>query len=356
MLIALIVVGIIFLILVHELGHFLVAKYFRMPVEEFGIGLPPRAWGRRLGETVYSLNWLPFGGFVRIKGEDREPEDLMSLATKEKEKLFMFQAPHRRALVIVAGVAVNFIVGWLLLSLVFMIGTPTLIYIQEVREGGPAALSGVKGNDVITGYGVSFDEVIETNIAADTFIDFVDKRKGEEMVVRVLRGGEELFFNIIPRVNPPEGEGALGIGFTEIGFQSLPIGESLRLGFWRTLEVVVMTFYGLGSLFQGLFTSGEVPEGIVGPVGIFSFAYQSSQIGLVYLVQILGLISLNLAVLNLIPFPALDGGQILFILIEKIKGSPIRTSTKALVNAGGMALLLILIVVVSIRDVWFVIS
>jgi regulator of sigma E protease len=176
------------------------------------------------------------------------------------------------------------------------------------------------------------------------------------MQLKVLRGTDEMFFTLSPRVKPPEGEGALGVGFTEIGFVAKPIGESIWLGALRVGEVFKLTLIGLGSLLSGLFTAGEVPEGIVGPVGIFSFVYKSAQIGLVYLLQILGLISINLAVLNMIPFPALDGGQLAFILLEKIKGSPLKTSTKAIVNASGIAFLLLLVLIVSVRDVWTIFS
>jgi len=352
MLVAFIIIGIIFLILVHELGHFLTAKYFRMRVDEFGIGIPPRAWGKKFGETLYSVNWLPFGGFVRIRGEDKEPEDLAKLSEAEKSRLFTFQAAWKKALVIVAGVAVNLIAGWLLLSAVFAIGTPTLVYVQEVQEGSPAMEAGLLEGDVVTGYRALSEKMITNALTADEFIGFIDLQKGKEMELRILRGSEELFFTVVPRVDTPEGEGAVGVGFVEIGFEARPLGESLWLGLIRTGEVVVLTYQGLGSLLGGIFTSGKVPEGIVGPVGIFSFAYQSGQIGLVYLLQVLGLISVNLAILNLIPFPALDGGQLVFIIIEKIKGTPLKTSTKAMVNAGGIALLLLLVVIVSVRDVW----
>jgi regulator of sigma E protease len=336
MIIFLFIVGISLLILIHELGHFLAAKWFGLLVHEFGIGFPPRLFGKKIGETLYSVNALPFGGFVRIHGEKPEYE-------KEKlipERSFAYRKIWKRALIIGAGVIMNFVLGWAVISMVFMIGTPTAIFITHVGENTPAREAGLMAGDAVLGFETS-----------DAFTSFIAEGKGKEISLTILRGGEEIEILTTPRLTHPKDEGALGIGFTEAGQERLGFFQSISAGFMTSVTMIAAICIALFNLLVGIFTGGAALEGFVGPVGIFQVANQTAQFGLVYLLQLIGLISLNLAVLNILPIPALDGGRLMFLLIEKIKGSPISAKREMVINATGFIILLLLMVLITARDV-----
>lgn len=332
------------LILVHELGHFWAAKKFGLLVEEFGIGLPPRIWRKKIGETVYSINALPFGGFVKILGED-------GLETEERGRSFTNLSISRRAIIIFAGVLMNFILGWLVISIVFSIGIPQTILITEVQSNSPAAQIDLQAGDKIIDF-----------LSVEEFINFIDDHRGQEIILKIERAGEisaqfgksvsvEKEFKIIPRVNPPAGEGALGIGLVETGLPK----KSLSLSFWEglktSIEMIKMIFSALFNLIFKAVAGKASLEQIAGPIGIVKVTAQAGSLGFVYLLQLLALISLNLAVINILPFPALDGGRLLFLLIEKIKGSPLPVKFEKYANAVGMALLLFLMAVITIKDI-----
>lgn len=339
----LIIAGLSLLILSHEAGHFFVARLFRLKIDEFGFGFPPRIFARKKGETEYSLNWLPFGGFVKIAGEnDRLTEGiekLEALPLEEKKRLFIFQSPLRRALVVGAGVIVNFFIGWLLVSLVFLTGAPPALMVEKVVEDSPAAQAGIKSGDVIVGYKKAQD-----------FINFVNQNAGKLIQLKVNRAGEEIAFNLIPRENPPAGQGALGVSFSEIGQPKMNFFASFKEGFTYSLRIVGLTIKAFYELLKNLVLNGSLMEGVVGPVGIFSVAYRAGKFGLIFVVHLLGIISLNLAVINLLPLPALDGGRLFLILIEKIKGSTVSRKTELIINSLGFVLLIFLMVLVTIRD------
>jgi len=340
----LVILALSLLILGHELGHFLAAKLFKLRVDEFGFGFPPRIFARKKGETEYSINWLPFGGFVRIAGEnDRIQGDLSkldSLPPEEKKRLLLFQPAWRRSIIMLAGVAVNFLIGWLLISIVFMVGIPRSLIVADVQDNSPAQAVGIESGDVIKSY-----------IEADKFINFVDENKGQEIEVVVQRGDEDIPFLVTPKANPGSDEGALGVLLVEGGFEGQGFFGSIFFGLKRTGQLAVMIFEVFISLIKHLVTTGSILEGIVGPVGIFGVAQQTGQLGIIYLVQLISLISINLAVINIIPFPALDGGRFVMILIEKIKGSPVPLRVEAIINGVGFALLIILMVAITAKDV-----
>lgn len=363
MTILLVIIFLSLLILGHEAGHFFAARFFGMKADEFGFGFPPKIFGWRpkrkfkddngtfqqaQGETEYSVNWLPFGGFVRIAGEnDRASGDLSnleSLPESEKKKYFLFQPAWRRSVVILAGVVVNFLIGWILISVIFMTGTPKALVITDIQKGSPAEAVGIFSGDIIKGY-----------VESEPFINFVSENKGKEIEIMVNRGGEELVFGVTPRVEAPPDQGSLGVVLADAGFERLGFFAALGQGFMRTLDIVGLTFQTFYQLLIGIFTQGTLIAGVVGPVGIFGVAQKAGALGFIYLLQIVSLISINLAVLNLIPFPALDGGRFVLILAEKIKGSPIPLRAEAILNGVGFALLILLMVVVTIRDVtgWF---
>jgi len=338
--IIIVVVGLSLLILVHEAGHFFTAKFFNLKIEEFGFGMPPRAIGKKIGETIYSLNWLPFGGFVKIYGEEGAGKTETGKTSSDAERSFYFQVPWKRAVIVVAGVVMNFVVGWLLLSAVFMIGSPDGVIITAVGDNSPAKIAGLEMGDRIMGFGNS----------SDAFAKYIDGAKGQEINLNVIKGGKETTVKITPRISPPEGEGPLGVTLDN-GGQRDGFLEGLKDGFLASIYIIKMVFLGLGSLIAGLFHGNADLSGVVGPVGIFKIAIQAGGIGIVYLLQLVALISVNLAVINIMPFPALDGGRFLFIIIEKIKGSPLPQKFEQWANSIGFAFLLLLIFAITARDI-----
>ncbi len=357
------------LILVHEFGHFLIAKKFGLWVEEFGFGLPPRIWGKKIGETIYSINALPFGGFVKIYGENREeviiPKET-SLEVEIREKIavdenkveiaaeesiiernsdfsnrnFSSLPVIKRAAIIVAGVSMNFLLGWLVISIVFNIGIPQAILITDVAQNSPAAEVGLQANDKIIGF---------SNV--NEFIKYIDSYRGENVVLKIEREGEEMEIQAMPRLNPPAGEGALGIALAEVGLPKQNFFVSVWEGLKSSWEIVKIIFITIFNLIKSVFVGRASLGAFTGPVGIVKITAQVGSLGFVYLLQLLALISLNLAVINIFPFPALDGGRLLFLLIEKIKGSPLPVKFERYANAVGMILLLFLMAVITIKDI-----
>ena len=335
-------IGIIFviiflsiLILVHELGHFLAAKKFGLLVEEFGFGLPPKIFAKKIGETDYSINALPFGGFVKIFGENREEN-----ASISPERNFSNLKIWKRAIVLAAGVGFNFLLGWLAISLVFAIGTPSVVIITEIKKNSPAEEVGLLAGDRIAEF---------TNV--NDFIDFVNSHQGEKIKLKIEREGETLELEAIPRKNPPIGEGSLGVGLVDAGLEKQNIFMSFWEGLKTSLNSIKTIFLAIINLIGKAFVGKASFEQVTGPIGIVKITAQASTLGIVYLLQLLALISLNLAVINILPFPALDGGRLFFLLIEKIKGSPLDQKFEKITNAVGFAILIFLMIVITIKDI-----
>jgi len=358
------------LVLVHELGHFLAAKKFGLLVEEFGFGLPPRLWGKKIGETIYSINALPFGGFVKIFGENREDEtapqldEEVSVVQMEEEiiasdneliideklivekivipdhRSFNSLSVGRRALIILSGVLMNFLLGWLVISIVFAVGAPQAIVITQISQNSPAESIGLQVGDKII------------NTSADNFIKFTNENRGKEITLKIERNGEIKEFFVTPRINPPADEGVLGIGLIETGAPKQNIFYSVWEGLKTSIQIIELVFSAIFNLLKQFFTSGTANLGeVAGPVGIVKITAQAETLGFSYLLQLLALISLNLVVINIFPFPALDGGRLLFLLIEKIKGSPLPVKFERYANALGMVILIILMISITIRDI-----
>ena len=315
--------GLILLVLVHELGHFAAAKSFGMYVEEFGIGFPPRLFSRKSGETRYSVNLIPLGGFVKLHGE----------LDGSSPRSFMRQSAWKRAIVLVAGVVMNFLAGFLLFSAVLWMGVPPAVFIGEVTVGGPAEVAGLRQGDIVNGFTDPAD-----------FMAYVKKNRGKKLSLSVTRSGIIETVSIVPRVSPPKGEGALGV--TLVGGGAAPAG--LWDGLYGGFIMASGTSWAVVTGLIGLFSE---PEAVMGPVGIFRVASGAGAVGFAYVLQLLGIISLNLAVLNLLPIPALDGGRLLFILIEKIRRKQFSPQVEARAQGISFLFLFLLIVAVTIKDV-----
>ena len=234
----------------------------------------------------------------------------------------------------------NFVAGWFLLSTVFMIGTPQLLLVSGTQSGSPAAIAGFKGGDLIEDFKTSED-----------FIAFVNAHRGEEVTVAVLRDGERLEISVVPRRETKADEGALGVFLAESGVPRLGFFRALWTGLIEAGDIFRAMVVSFGIIIKGIILHGSIPEGVSGPVGIFAVAQEAGKLGLVHLIQLFAFISLNLAVLNLMPFPALDGGRFALILVEKLRGKPISVTAEAWINGAGFLLLLALMAVITVRDV-----
>ncbi len=358
------------LVFVHEFGHFIVSRKLGVKVEEFGMGFPPRAMGAYKDEngkwvyvrggkeiknvpgTLYSFNWVPLGGFCKIKGEDGEGgNDPDSFANKKIWK---------RTSIVSAGVIMNFILAAVLLSIGFMIGLPQVldgsggktltvknpqIQVASVLENSSAKEAGIEIGDIIE----SVDKTIFVN--SNALSDFIAEKEGEEVSVSVLRGDEVVNTIIIPRKVDGHERAMLGVGLMETGFVSYPWYKAVYMGFHTATvltKVIVVTFY---NIIKDLIVGVEVETDIAGPVGIAILTGQVTKMGFVYLLQFAALLSLNLAIINFLPFPALDGGRIVFFIIEKIRGRAISSKIENTIHNTGFALLMVLVVFVTFHDV-----
>ena len=367
------------LVFVHEFGHFLVARRNGVEVEEFGFGFPPRifgvywnkkgerklVWGsreiediretRKIGEekTVYSVNWIPLGGFVKITGEDGEE--------KNNPKSFAAKSPFTRMRILVAGVAMNFLLAVLLFSLGFWLGVPRpveevkggnvgneKIQIVDVGKGTPAEAMGLRAGDEILGT-LKENNLVEFSSVEGVQI-FIRENKGNQ--VSLVFSGEKNELKVLgePRIDYPEGEGPLGIGLAKIVDVRYPWYKAIALGFQYTFDLTLTFVSFLGLLVWRLVIGQPVGLDVSGPVGIAVLTGQVAQLGLDYLIRFTGILSVNLAIINILPIPALDGGRILFILIEKLKGSPVSQRFEQKAHNIGFALLITLMVFVTVRD------
>ncbi|MFH1246539.1 MAG: site-2 protease family protein, partial [Candidatus Liptonbacteria bacterium] len=257
-----VIIGLGVLILGHEAGHFFAAKQLKMGVEEFGVGFPPRITAKKKGETEYSLNWLPFGGFVKIAGEnDRITSDdgsFENLPAEDKKKLFYFRPAWQRSIVLLAGITMNLLIGWILLSLVFMIGSPHMLVVAKVESNSPAAAAGVIEGDIIEGY-----------TSATDFINFAHANQGKEIDLRIAHEtGKTADYKIKLRENPGPNEGALGIELAEAGVNREAPHVAIWSGLKTTWYIIENTVLGFYELLKNIVLTQKVPAGVVGPVGI----------------------------------------------------------------------------------------
>jgi regulator of sigma E protease len=347
MIIIYVIIGLSLLILVHELGHFFVAKIFGIRVDEFGFGYPPRIFAKKYGETEYSINALPFGGFVKIYGED---ETKVEKSSSDFKRSFASQPAWKRSAVLLAGVFMNIVLAFILLSLVFMVGAPKYMGIASVVSDSPAEEAGLEGGDIVLEASVG-EELLSNPISVNKFIEFVKNNEGENINLTVQRGDETFQKEVLARKNPPEGEGSIGIALVDMGIEKQGFFSAVWQGMKTTGQLLKEITVGFYNIITGIFTNPDVVKNIAGPVGIFVITKQAGSMGLIYLIQLIAIISLNLVIINLLPFPALDGGRFLFILIEKIKGSPVPNKIQMAANAFGFILLILLMIIVTIKDI-----
>lgn len=344
------------LVFFHELGHFIMAKRAGAKVEEFGFGFPPRIFGVKKGETVYSINLIPIGGFVNIVGENGEGKD--------DHRSFASKTVWQRFQILIAGVTANVLLAIILFSAVSYIGFPYLydeksaegisglkIVIMEVVPNSPAQIAGINAGDVILSLKTEGSgESKEIKTIGDVK-GFISGNPGNIIVFNIKRGDQILDLKAEARLNDAKTEGVTGIA---LGAMSEPVSsgffESIRQGIMETWDFGAFIFITLFMLLKELFTTGGTTEQLSGPVGIAVMVGQATQLGLVYVLRFMAILSVNLAIVNALPFPALDGGRILFLLIEKIKGRPVSAETEGKFHFAGMAILILLMILVTYKD------
>ena len=346
------------LILVHEWGHFIVAKKTGMRVDEFGIGFPPKMFGVKKGETEYTFNALPIGGFVRIFGENLEeiPDD-----DPDKIRAFGSRPKWAQALVLIAGVAMNVIFAWFLFLIIFMIGMPTAVDEKEASPDAVLYVSGLLPNSPLSDKLSPGSEIVSVKSGEDvlenpkpsTFTNFVQTHP-ETLVINYRYGENEGVVEVEPvkgLIVGQEEKVAIGV--------SLAMVENVERSFFEALtHSFVATGEGLKNITIGLFTLlsdavvGEADlSQVAGPVGIVGMVGDAADFGLVALLSFTAIISLNLAIINLLPIPALDGGRLLFVAIEAVTRKPINPAWAGRLNLVGFALLMLLMIVVTYNDI-----
>jgi regulator of sigma E protease len=346
----LLILGLI--VFVHELGHFATAKFFGVRVEEFGLGFPPKIYGKKSGETEYTLNWIPLGGFVRIMGEDGENRD--------DPKSFGAKPVWQRTIILAAGVMMNFILAIVLFSIVFMSGFPTdvsdmsaneipsnakvFVQVMDVASGSPAQQAGIMSMDRI----LKIDNV-DVKDEAD-LQNYTNANPDKNVTLTIERQGQELQKQVFIRKDHPADQGAIGVSLAKTAIIKYPFFSAVKEGFKYTSDLTLFIFGYLYQTIAQLLYKGGTTAQLSGPVGMVSMTQEAAQLGIMVLLNFIALISINLAIINILPLPALDGGRIAFLIAEKLKGSPVSQEFEAKVHNAGFMILMLLMVVVTFQD------
>lgn len=376
------------LVFIHELGHFLVAKKLGIKVEEFGFGFPPRAWGKKIGETIYSINWLPIGGFVKLYGEDDAGGGKISakgleLRAKEEDlkRAFFARPVRQRIVVVVAGVVMNALLAVVIYYTYLGISdfktviplhpkstNPRFIFVkyENITEGveiakvvknSPAEIAGITASSKVI-------KVNDSDVVPSEFIEFINKHKGKEIRLLLERPDAQRYeATVVPRADPPEGEGPLGVKLNIMPFSASHLsyetfGQKVFSGFSHSYNILAYSIDIMGKLITTSVEEGNAKplgEGVSGPVGIFSLVgiivkIPELKIVILQLLNLAGILSLSLALFNILPIPALDGGRLFFIVLEGIIGRRVNPKIEGYIHTVGMVILLGLVALITLKD------
>ncbi len=331
------------LIFVHEAGHFTAAKLSGVKVEEFAFGFPPRLICRKKGETNYCINLFPVGGYVKMLGEDEESDSPKSFSKKKA---------RFRLIIIVAGVVMNFLLGGILLSIGYGIGMSPIsvpedefatgrtnqVVIAQVNEGSPANQAGIQSGDVINGFA-----------SIDDFAAYTKANLNQSITLQVTRNGQqsEKTVNVSDNASAP-----IGVGLVNLANIKLPFFKAIYFGFKDMILTSKNIVVALYQIIIGLFKTGKVGEAVSGPIGIFNITGQAVKLGFIYTLQLAALLSINLGIINLIPFPGLDGSRALIVLLEGIfRKKVIKSEIESWLHMIGFIILILIIVLVTFKDI-----
>ncbi|MDX9892957.1 MAG: RIP metalloprotease RseP [Patescibacteria group bacterium] len=360
------ILGII--VLVHELGHFFAARRGGIKVDEFGLGIPPRIFGffknsegrwqmvgmkaKEASSTIWSLNWIPLGGFVKIKGEEGQ--------NSQDEDSFAHKSVGRRIWVVSAGVTMNIILAVILLTVGLIIGSPQIIdeniptvarisnqefRIIEVLADSPAQQAGLAVADTVLSIdGQTFKQIFELQ-------DYVNSRADQSTVLEIKRDEETLNIEVTPRLLAETNDIDLGIGLVQTGLVSFPWYVAPFYGVGETVKMAGAVAVGFYLMLENLIVNQQLIGEVYGPVGIASLVGDAARLGILYLIQLTAALSVIIAVINFLPFPALDGGRVFFLIIEGIRKKPVNQKLEATMHNIGFALLMLLVLIVTYHDI-----
>jgi regulator of sigma E protease len=350
------IVMLVALILGHEFGHFVFAKFAKMKVLEFGIGFPPRVWGTKIGETEYTVNALPFGGFVKIFGEDSPDAAGDPRSFSERPKL-------AQALTLAAGPLANLFIAFILFSVAFMVGVPTVfegadvyardarVIVVEVVPGSPAEEAGIEHGDRILSIAANGrttsietpEDVVSAVSSATDAVALTLERKGKQVMVSATP--------VAGLIAEEPWRKALGLAPALVGTLAYPVQKALLRGFVSTVQNTVGVVTGLAHLIGRAFLFSADFSGISGPVGIAGLVGDAAAYGIGAVLSFAALISINLAVINFLPFPALDGGRLALLGVETVMRRKVPRVIANGLNLAGFALLFILMLAVTVHDI-----
>lgn len=371
------------LVLIHELGHFFVARKLGIKVEEFGFGFPPKLWSIKRGETEYSINWLPIGGFVKLYGEDEAGAGRVSTGKqkeviKDKERAFFSKTPWQRAAVVVAGVVMNTVLAIIIFYIFlvvsnfkvelpllnshefFLVNQKTIsdVIVTAVSKNSPAEKAGIK----------PYVKIIEINgqrvPTTKEFTAIINKNKGKEVSVtwQDINTNKKSQASITPRISPPPHQGAIGVAFVPVDTVILSYDTSLQKtlsGIVHPINLMLYNFDVLGEFISVSIekkTTEPLSQSVSGPVGIYSLVGKLVEIPdlkerVLQILNLAGILSISLAFFNILPIPALDGGRLFFILIEALTGKKVNQRVESMIHTAGMVVLLGFLLFITISDV-----
>jgi regulator of sigma E protease len=358
MTILIVVVILVFLILIHEFGHFIAAKLFGIRVDEFGIGFPPRAllFGT-LGNTQYTLNWIPFGGFVRLYGEQEDSDE-------HERGSFMDSPRWKQAIVLVAGVAMNAIVAYALFAVALGTGVPAVVdqlqpnqtaelLVSDVVIGSPADAAGITaGDQVLSVQDKKGDQ--PAALTPSALVAFVSSHGGQQLSIVYLHDNATTTSTVIPAngVNTQDAaQPAIGVGLVLVANVALSPLAAMHQALYTTADSFALVGQSLWEIVKTAAHGSPDLSGVVGPVGLVSQVAQAQQNGIGEVIELAAFISVNLTIVNLIPIPALDGGRLLVLIIETIMRKSAPKLAIQLLNTIGVALIILLMVTVTYNDI-----
>ncbi len=339
------------LVFVHELGHFLVAKWNGIVVEEFAFGFKPKIWGKKIGDTLYAINAIPLGGYVKMLGEGDDATGPGSFKTKT-----IFQ----RFQVMVAGAVMNLLLGWILLTILFWVGFQPLfpgvakdpfvhqtaaVLVMGVSAGSPAEVAGLKnGDQILTING-------QKAATAEELVAMIGTFRGQEVSLAIKEGNILRTVLLTPRTHPPKGQGAIGVALQSSGNVKASFWAAPAAALYETGRIIGLSAVGFVNFITTLVTHQEVSQDVTGLVGVGVLTGVARRLGITYLIQLIVMITIGLGVVNLLPILPLDGGQIVALGYEKAAGKPLNNKQMSALVAIGLGFVLLLFVVVTYKDI-----
>lgn len=355
------------LVFFHELGHFIAAKLSNIRVDEFALGFPPRLFSFRYGETIYAINLIPFGGYVKIFGENPDEE---SLEGPESTRSFVRRPRYIQAIVLVAGIVMNIVFAWVLVSAALTLGYPVSqdfdiagghseksVVVAGLSPEGPAMKAGVEAGDTLIEIRTEVSapsvvpEVLPRPKDVEPVQDFIAAHGNQELLLTLLRRGTEIEVPVTPAAGLVENKAAIGVVLAPITILTLPLPQAVVQGAILTARSTAETAVGLWQFLSQALTGRANFSDVTGPVGIVSLVGDASHFGLAYLLGFTAFISINLAIINLLPFPALDGGRLFVVVLEAITRRRFNHKWMNIINAAGFVILIGFMLLITYHDV-----